>query len=202
MPIFIDESGDTGLDEHSSRFFRLAAVWISKEQAEPFREAMDQLRKAFGLKQTHEFKYVWSGNHPEHREAIFQTAIQHDFRFAVCTVDKFREPWIARKGSDILDVCVESILRSLWPAFVPFESVTIDNNDDQEFLISVKQRVRDLSQLAGSKRNLVKKVRFLNSKSDSLLQLTDLVCGLTADQHADPQIIRLIQTRCLGSDWK
>jgi hypothetical protein len=200
MPIFIDESGDTGLEETSSRFFRLAAIWIAKEQAEPFRNAIDQLRNDFGLKHTHEFKYAWSGNHPEHREAIVKLAIQYDFRFAVCSIDKMKEPWLSGHGSDILDVCVESVLRSLRPVFVPFESLTIDNNDDHDFLALVKRHLRGYSQSTGAKRNVVKKVRFANSKSDSLLQLADLICGLTADEFAEPALIGMIQNYCLGRD--
>jgi hypothetical protein len=92
MPTFIDESGDTGHEPDSSRYFRLAAVWVPTNDAvEAFRCGIRQLRQNLGLAQTYEFKFARSSSHPKRREAFFRLAMEHDFRSAAVSVNKRHE---------------------------------------------------------------------------------------------------------------
>jgi hypothetical protein len=109
VPIFIDESGDTGFEEHSSKFFRLAAVWVAKDRAEGLRKSIDAIRKRFGLKSTFKFKYAKSHHHPEHRDAIFRAAIDSQFRFAFCGIDKSPKPPNTVSSESLFDIASRSI---------------------------------------------------------------------------------------------
>ncbi len=190
MPIFIDESGDTGFEEHSSKFFHLSALWVSRDNVDPFRDAIATLRQEFGLKTTHEFKYSWSSNHPEHRVSLIQQILLFGGAVTTFSIDKFSDDWKNRTASDMIRHAILNVIRTLSPVIEPADSVTIDNNDDPQYLALTKSVSREMD--ADLKRPRIRKIRFWNSKSDSLLQIADMICGISADNHADPTLNTLL----------
>ena len=64
MPTFIDESGDPGVVQGSSRFFRLAAVWFEHEMSiNQYLDAVERLRsQVLRLPATFEFHFAQNNN--------------------------------------------------------------------------------------------------------------------------------------------
>jgi hypothetical protein len=197
VPIFIDESGDTGFEEHSSKFFHIAALWVARDEVDPFRDAIAMIRHGAGLKATHEFKYTWSSNHPEHRNALIGLIPNFGGIVATCSINKSTIEWKGQTGFEIIRHAIESVFRSLAPVIETADSVTIDNNDDPQYLALTKLITREMDSTL--KRPRIRKVRFWNSKSDSLLQVADVICGITADGYADPMLCKMLESVRIGA---
>ena len=88
MPTFIDESGDPGVVQGSSRFFRLAAVWFEHEMSiNQYLDAVENLRShVLRLPATFEFHFARNNN--RQKAAFFNRISQLDFNFALCSFDK------------------------------------------------------------------------------------------------------------------
>ncbi len=200
MPTFIDESGDTGWKPGSLPFFRLAAVWLPSQQVvETFRESIRALRPKLKVAQGYEFKFVNTHGHAARRQAFFQTALEHEFRFAVCAYDKNRiEPGSVDKAEFHwgCSVTLASCLRAIYlqaegakgmsggkPAPLN-ELVIVDDNRDEKFLAAVKRAFRGLESARRPAGKLVGKVKFRGSEPDDLLQLVDMIVG-SAGAHLD-----------------
>src|SRR5437773_11520962 len=102
MPTFIDESGDTGQNpDPGNCHFRLAAVWVpSHDVAEAFRACVHRVREALGIRRDYEFKFSKTWTHPAYRAAFFGAAMQHEFRFAVSSLDKRQPRWNGAESRD------------------------------------------------------------------------------------------------------
>lgn len=193
MPTFIDESGDTGLNpDPANCHFRLAAVWVpSHDVAESFRASVRKAREQLGLRRDYEFKFSKTWSHPEYRSAFFGAAMEHEFRFAVSSLDKRQEQWRTASKEEFhwaSTVYIASCLRSTYLAAQaslaasgsrsPLKDlVVVDDNKDGAFLDSVKLAFRGLGSACDPKQFLIGKVRFRGSEPDELIQLVDMVCG-------------------------
>jgi Protein of unknown function (DUF3800) len=214
MPTFLDESGDTGHEPASAPHFRLAAVWVpTQETAEAFRASIQQLRRDLGLPQAYEFKFARSGPHPERREAFFRVAMGHAFRFAVASVDKRAGDWRTADRGAIHWACAVVLAVTLRPIYRAQEEaqaspgrdrllrelVVVDDNQDKEFLATIKRKFGELASGRRSGASLVGKVKFRGSGPDELLQLADMVCGAVgAHLDGDSTWYKLIASRDLG----
>lgn len=212
MPTFIDESGDTGLNpDPASCHFRLAAVWVpSHDVAESFRESVRRARGRLGLRRDYEFKFSKTWSHPEYRAAFFDAAMEHEFRFAVSSLDKRQEQWrMAGKGEFhwATSVDIASSLRTTYLAAQatlaatgsrsPLKDlVVVDDNKDSDFRDAVELAFRGLGSACNPKRFLIGKVRFRGSKPDELIQLADMVCGaFGAHEDGDSTWYQMIAAR-------
>jgi hypothetical protein len=217
MPTFIDESGDTGHSPGSLPFFRLVAVWVPTHgDAEHFREAVRSLRLAHGLKSSHEFKFVWTHDHPEYRRAFFQAALATPFQFAACAIDKTAPAWRAAPPATLhwaATVCLAASLRPVYqeaerslpprsgkPALL-HDLVIVDDNHDRDFLKAVTSAFRGLRSDQQPSASVVGKVKFRGSGPDEMIQLADMLCGAVGASisvDGDPTWFRMIEERCAG----
>lgn len=212
MPTFIDESGDTGSNpDPANGHFRLAAVWVpSHDVAEAFRDRIRQVRKQLGLKKDYEFKFSKTWIHPEYREAFFRAAMEHEFRFAVSSIDKRRESWRGADNRLFHWASAVYLAASLRPVYLEAQAlrtrsgvrshlkdlVVVDDNKDRDFLDVVKQAFRGLGSACQPRLFLIDKVRFRGSKPDELIQLVDMVCGAYgAHEDGDSTWYRMIEPR-------
>jgi hypothetical protein len=209
MPTFIDESGETG---QVSPHFRLAAVWLpTQEDVEVYRRAIQGFQQQHGL-QGYEFKS--SKSMPNwRREAYFQAALAHPFKFAVASVDKQHPDWRDAGASVIHWVCAVTLAASLRATYCEEEKrragtngdrplnalVVVDDNRDRKFLTVIKTKFREMRSGVRPDSPLVGKVKFRGSGPDELIQLADMVCGAVAD-HLDGDLtyFDLISARSLG----
>jgi len=188
MPTFIDESGDTGLvDRGGKPYFRLAAVWLpTLDHAEAFREAVRKLRQTLGIRAAYEFKFASTHSYPDRRQAFYSMALDHEFRFTVCSIDKTADYWNTASGDEqhwasattlavwLRDVYVEAEQTHGAPLREP---VIVDDNADGSFLKIVTKAFRGLNSKNSPGISLVGAVTFRKSRAEEVLQLADMVCG-------------------------
>ncbi len=217
MPTFIDESGDTGSTAGSLPFFRLAAVWVpSLDTAERFREAVRGVRRTLKLKGSHEFEFARTHNLPDHRNAFLTAALESDFRFAVCCIDKTANEWRTAGSKLIHEACAAALASSLCETYrreelaLPpkgngkpqhlRELVIVDDNEDTAFLDATREAFIALESPHTPKVSLVSKVKFRGSGPEEMLQLADMVVGATGAHVSGDDLtwFRLIRERCVG----
>jgi hypothetical protein len=176
MPTFIDESGDTGTYQASAhRFFRLAAVWVpSSEVAEAIRDEIRAVRRSLGLRADYEFKFSKTWQHPDRRQAFFDAVLKHEFRFAFAVVDKSHEHWREASTQDIHWAAATELAATLRSTYLTAfavrsdrkatgplnELVIVDDNEDKQFLATIKLQFRRLGQLCTPPMYLVGKSSF------------------------------------------
>lgn len=215
MPTFIDESGDTGWKPGSLPYFRLGAVWLPTfAVAEACRASIQAVRVQLGMKADEEFKFARTGRQPERRREFFQAALRHEFRFVVCAYDKPRLSAFSVEKSEFYRGCavtLASYLRDTYrraeqlkgvetgkPTLLD-ELVVVDDNQDNDFLKTIKTSFRALVSGWRPGGKLVGKVKFRSSRPDEILQLADMVVGAVGE-HLDGNHIwyDLISARSLG----
>lgn len=215
MPTFIDESGDTGWKPGSLPFFRLGAVWLPTfAAAEACRASIQAVRLQLGMKTGEEFKYARTGRQPERRHDFFQAALRHGFRFVICAYNKHRLPAFSVEKSEFhwgCAVTLASYLRETYrraeqlkgveagkPALLD-ELVVVDDNQDKDFLKTIKTAFRALMSGWRPRGKLVGKVKFRDSRPDEMLQLADMVIGAVGEYlDGDSTWYDLISARSLG----
>ena len=210
MPIYIDESGNTGkVSRGGSPCFRLAAVWVPDEvDAEAFRSTIRGLRVELGLKRDYEFKFARSPS-ADFRKSFFEAALSGPFRFAVSSVDKTHLDWVNADGPHLHRACVTDLAATMRPVYASAveagtdhrkEPIIVDDNDDHAFLGIIKEQFRGLRSPTRPTDSMIGKVRFRRSVPDEMIQLADMVCGavgLWYDQR-DPTWYDPIMSRLVG----
>lgn len=215
MPTFIDESGDTGWKPGSLPYFRLAAVWVPTfTEVEACRASIQAVRGKLGMKSDQEFKFARTARRPELRHAFFQAALKHEFRFVVCAYDKIRLPAFSVEASEFhwgCAVTLASYLRETYrhaeelkemesgkPTLLD-ELVVVDDNQDHDFLGTIKTAFRALASGWRPGGKLVGKVKFRSSRPEEMIQLVDMVVGAVGEHlDGDSTWYDLISTRSRG----
>ena len=212
MPTFIDESGDTGHSRTSSRFFRLAAVWMpSLAGADSFRAAVRELHRTrpdLHLDRGFEFKFARTHSSPERRRAFFELALNFDFKFVVCSIDKTAGHWRTAPAGEqhwataaVLSAYLHDIYlaaQATQPGRPFHDPVLVDDNRDRRFLAIVRREFRGLTSRLYPGSSLVRNPRFRGSQPDAVMQLVDMVCGAAGCfLDGDREWFELIESRCL-----
>lgn len=210
MPTFIDESGDTGeLPVSSARYFSLVAVHLpTHDDAENLRIRIRELRRELQLKSNFEFKYSRLSNYRERRLRFIETIATSRLQFAFCRLDKAESKKTKNSRVEIFRECINPIAECFAPVYLQAESetghfggeiVVIDDNQDQQFLNATREAFCKFTSDLKPGRKLVRKVRFQGSQPDEMLQVADMVVGLTSDHFckADDGLFDIIKTRCL-----
>ena len=213
MPTFIDESGDTGHSQTSSGYFRLAALWLpSLDEATAFRESIRQLpsnRPDLHLTAGLEYKFAKTTSRADIREAFFNLALEREFAFAFCSIDKTKGYWRSAPSREQHWATATDLAVSLRSTYHASEAshperplrdpILVDNNEDHNFLEAIRLAFH------GSRSNLhpgvamVRNPRFRGSKADEVMQLVDMVCGATGTAiDGDTRWYDLIRSRCVG----
>lgn len=213
MPTFLDESGDTGSSAGGSPSFRLCAVTVPTEGvADAIRAAIRHVRATLRLGLDYEFKFSKTIRQPGHREAFFQAVLRHEFGFATVSLDKRRLVWESSSARTCLwltTTALATVLRPVYsdrfdadPVSYRKERVTLDDNQDQEFLTIAKDSFRTLGTRDVPRRVLVGRVTFSNSGPEDMLQLADMLCGAVgAMLDGDDSWYRIVAARDLTT-WR
>jgi hypothetical protein len=215
MPTFIDESGDTGPNpDMANCHFRLAAVWVpSHDVAEAFRTRIREVRQSLGLRMDYEFKFSKTWYHQNYRDSFFRAAMEHEFRFAVSSIDKRKGEWPGADSGLFHWASAVYIASSLRRTYLEAQQelvrtgsrsplkdlIVVDDNKDGNFLEVVKTVFRGLGAACDPRLYLIGKVRFRGSDPDELIQLVDMVCGAYgAHVDGDSTWYRIIASRDVG----
>jgi hypothetical protein len=206
--LFLDESGDCGMkgQRKSAPLFTLAAVMFETvELAQACEGIIAGVRISSGLPANYEFHFARIP-HAE-RTAFLEAVAPCPFLYTVCTLDKHtlqRQEWhekeyLYREVTRQVVSNFEDYLLSAreWKAKPLNAKGTADDNQDPVYFRVLNEEFRRIKDANG--RSLVDKVKPGNSRTSSLLQLADMICGAVVHSHdATNDYRRLIQQREVG----
>lgn len=176
MLIYIDDSGDPGFkfDRGSSRYFVMAAVvFLNEAHAKQASRAMDGLRRNLGWHPKHEFKF--SKLSKSKRIHFLRTMSQQHFVIRAVLIHKetFRDNYVVGSKDDFYNFAIKELLEKSEAACYD-ASLFLDGHGDR---IYKKAALRYFKQELETKDCAYKKMRFVDSKTDNLIQLADMVAG-------------------------
>ena len=195
MWVYVDESGDPGFKfDHGSTSHFVVALVIFDEPThiERTERVIARLRERLGVKETFEFKF----NKLKHewREDFLKAVRYSPFRIRAMVVDKriLRSARLHKKGI-FYNYFVGQVFKHHFGS-LKGAKVRVDGQSGREFRREFSTYVR---KKAGG---AVAGIRFLDSKSNGLIQLADMVAGAIHrayrdDEKNDPRYLRLLWPR-------
>lgn len=183
MLIFIDDSGDPGfkLGDGSSDYFVISLLIFDDHlEAEKMAVAIKTLRRNLGFPDTVEFKYAKS--RPKVRAAFMKEIRQYDFRIRSIVVNKnliySRE--LQTKKEAFYAYFIKSVIKYS-EGTIENAKIRIDGSGDRSFKQQFKNYLR--KELNQGELKVMKNCKFLDSKSDVLIQAADMVAGATRRRY-------------------
>lgn len=179
MLVLIDESGCPGfkLTKGSTPYFIIGMVCFTDfKEAEKVSRIIAELQTTLGLKD--EFKF--NKTHPNVKEKFFQTVCQHDFKVRALVVNKknIYSPYLRTEKESFYNYFIKQLIR-YDGKILKDAIVKVDGRGSREFKNRLNTYLRQT--LDGHK---IKKIKFVDSKSDSLIQLADMVVGAIARSYS------------------
>ncbi len=175
MLVFIDDSGDPGfkLNKGSSDFFVIACV-IFKDNlvAEEVALKMKKYRREIGWKDYREFKF--NKTKKDYVREVLRRVAKYDFVIRAIVMDKakIRSYELRNKQDSFYNYTIKEVLAKT-DSLVKAD-IRLDGHSGRQYRKSAAAYFRREIN-AGSKK--VSKVRFVDSHSNNLIQLADLVAG-------------------------
>jgi Protein of unknown function (DUF3800) len=209
MPTYIDESGDAGIKDGSTPYFRLAAVHFNDtSQVERLAECLVSVRAKLGLPQSYEFRFAKSAHNI--RMSFFTAVAAQPFVFIACSFEKNTfDPRILSKDS-VRDGTIGGLLKHLaeWYRLIEErldpdgglkELIVYDECDDPAFERAIRAGLKVMT--AGRQRNgrLIRDIKSGKSKCDPGIQLVDMVCGAVGRHiSGESGYYKLIETKAVA----
>jgi len=173
--VLIDESGCPGfeLNKGSSPYFAIAMViFFDSMEAERASKKIAELRKKLRIK--NEFKF--SKSHPNVKDAFFNAISDYKFMVRALFIDKANiKSNHLRQNSDVFYNYFLKILLEYDAGILKGASIKIDGRGTRGFVRNLTSYLR--TQLSNVK---FKKIKFIDSQQDNLIQLADMVVGAVA----------------------
>lgn len=172
MLVLIDESGCSGfkIEKGSTPYFVVAMVIFDNfKEAETTSALIETMRKALGVKP--EFKF--SKLSDDRKDQFFRAVTDRNFRVRALVVPK--AALYSRKlrtDSDSFYNFFVKLLIKFDDGLLQNASIKIDGSGDREFKRSLDRYLR--AQIGPGK---IRKFRFVDSRSDNLIQLADMCVG-------------------------
>ncbi len=178
MLVFVDESGDTGLQfsQGSSIYFAVTLViFDDNEEAEKLRLRIDALRKELRLPPTYEFHFF--KNNVYTRRDFLNAVRIYNFRFFTLVADKRKlsGPEFQTRSSFYKMVCgvaFESAKHLLQDANVKF-----DDSGEKSAKLELASYIRKKVNEEGAETERIRRVGTQESKASNLIQVADMVSG-------------------------
>lgn len=183
MLVLIDESGCCGfkLGKGSTPIF--AAAMVIFEDYTQAENASAAIRaKRIELSVHPEFKF--SNSRDAVKDAFFETVLPYDFVVRAIVVEKSKiySPHLKRVKGDFYRFFVQTMMKHDNDV-LKNANVKIDGSGDRVFKRELHAYLR--AQLGSGK---ISKLRFVNSKSDSLIQLADMSVGAIARSYRTDRV--------------
>jgi hypothetical protein len=176
MLVLIDESGDTGFKETSSRYFVLAMVVFRDRdeetgrflQAEKTSDIIEQTKKETGHKP--EFHFSQCSHNIRHSFFNALNANSCEFEVYALVVDKNKiySPALKANKKKFYNYLLKQLLQK---NPIQNANIKIDGKKSTAF----KQELK--AYLKRGKDGMIGKLKFADSKNDSLIQLADMCCS-------------------------
>ncbi len=176
MLIFIDESGDTGFKQSSSRFFTLAMVVFSdnKQGVSPLAEETSEQIKLLQQKYHIKPEYKFSKTDKTNRNRFFEGIQKCRFQVFALVIDKERihSKVLRSKQPEHRTKFYNFLLKELL-THNPIKNANVKIDGDKNRLL----RMALETYLRRENPELLTKLTFENSHRNRLIQLADMVCG-------------------------
>lgn len=175
--VFIDESGDAGfkLDKGSSKTFTIACVVFDDElEAEKTAIAIKELRRKLKFSDRVEFKFSGSSN--KTRTAFLKTIRPFSFKVRALVVQKeiIRSDQLKNDKNSFYSYFIKMVLQHNKET-IKEARVRIDGSGDRIFRRRFLTYLR--KELNSRQRKVVHNIKMVNSKSNVLIQMADMLAG-------------------------
>lgn len=187
MLVFIDESGDTGLDltckVTSAKFIVTLVMFEDREQAALVDQRIQSLKKEFGLRQ--EFEFHFSKLKPDWRRRFLREASSFEYFYFSVVLDKssLTDHGIQTPRELYRYTC--GLVFELAKPYLRDATVVIDGQGSELLRRELSSFLRHKMQADGTHHSLIHKVKLQDSHKNNLLQLADMVCGAVARSLTD-----------------
>lgn len=176
MLMFIDDSGDPGfkLEKGSSKHFVIACVIFDDNlDAEETALKIKRLRRTLNWRDDHEFKFSKASK--DIRLAFLNEVKGCNFRIRAIVADKslIRSPELKSNKNKFYNYMIKEVLSKSGDSIID-GSIRFDGHEDRAYKKAATTYFR---QQANPRGSVIKDMKFVNSKSDSLIQLADMVAG-------------------------
>lgn len=182
MYVFVDESGDAGLNiaKGSSKLFVVACcVFSQPKDVEEAAEKIRSLRSELKWHQKEEFKF--SKTRLPVQLQFLELARTFDFFVRSIVIDKssFSADYLRPDKNSFYNFAIQQVLADSIGT-ISNAKLLIDGKAPREYVSATKKYFN--SQLKSGEM-LIDKLKFVDSKGDQLIQLADMVAGAIRRSH-------------------
>lgn len=179
MLVFVDESGDAGLEieKGATNLFHVALVLFQDgEAAIACDTRIAKLREELGFRP--DFEFHFNKLSKKHRIRFLQTVASYDWFYFTITINKKKLYGPGFKISGSFYKYVVGLVFNNAKPHLSNAHVIIDGKDSRRFQKQLATYLR--KKMNDDKRCAISKVKIQKSESNSLIQLADMVVGATA----------------------
>jgi len=205
MLVFIDDSGCAGFkfDKGSSRFFVISAVIFDDNlEAEKTAISIKELRRELFKRDDIEFKFNKSTKAV--RKKFLESVSKYKFRIRCLVVDKkiLYSPELKGDKNSFYSYIIKTMLRHSNDT-IRDAKVIIDGSGDRVFRKNFVSYLR--RELNAKDRKIVQNCKLVDSKSDVLIQMADMVAGAIHRSYQkdknDSKIYKEIIKKFIQDEW-
>ena len=177
MLVFIDDSGDPGfkIKKGSSLVFVIACVIFDDElEAEKTAVAIKEFRRK--IKKSDRFEFKFNKANRNHRLQFLEHIIHYKFRIRAIIFEKVkvRSNELKTSKQSFYNYAIKMVLKHN-SGTVKEAKIRLDGHGDR---IYKQEVIRYLRKELNDKENKVfRKIQFVDSKTNVLIQLTDMIAG-------------------------
>lgn len=206
MLVFIDDSGDAGfkLGKGSSNFFIICAVIFDDNlEAEKTALAIKELRREIFKRDDVEFKFHKSRK--KTKKIFLERIKKFKFRIRCLVVDKsiLYSPELRRNKDSFYGYIIKTMLKYSNDTIFNAK-IRIDGGGDRAFRRSFITYLR--RELNSKEKKILLNCKMINSKSDALIQMADMIAGTIHRSYqkdkADSGIYRNIIKKHIQDEWQ
>lgn len=176
MLVFIDDSGDPGFkaEKGSSKVFVIAMVIFADElEAEKTSIAIKELRRILKVSDYYEFKF--NKTNKKFRDAFVESIRKFDFVIRAIVVRKelIQSPRFRSYKEDFYNYIIMQVLKQ--SSGIKNAKLKFDKRGEKAIRNSLRTYLS--RELDNKTRKIFKDLKFVDSKQNTLIQLSDMVAG-------------------------
>lgn len=205
MLVFIDDSGDAGfkLEKGSSEIFVISCVIFHDElEAEKTAVAIKELKRELKFPDQVEFKFNRSKRHV--REKFLRKINFFEFKVRSLVIKKkiIQSIELKKKKNSFYSYAIKLLLKHSENTIIDAK-VRIDGSGDRLFRRNFLSYLR--KELNTKNRKIMKNCQLIDSKSNVLIQMADMICGSIRrfydDKKLDRSIYKQIIKKHIVDEW-
>jgi hypothetical protein len=206
MLVFIDDSGDPGFkfESGSTAFFVIACIIFSDDfEAEKVGVSIKELKRALKFPDEVEFKFNKSSR--KTRERFLKSINGFDFKIRCLVIDKriVKSDKLRNDKNSFYSYAIKLLLENSGGSILNAK-IRIDGSGDRIFR---KRFLTYLRKQLNTKQNIImKNCKLVDSKSNVLIQMVDMIAGSIKRSHdrlkTDFLIYKSIFKKHIEDEWK